>query len=78
MILIAVKLDLKVVSFIVILSCKTMTITGKDMASYGEERMIYLRLFLMYRRVEPSVEFYCDLDYDPFLFMQENNKKYGK
>ncbi|CDS10110.1 hypothetical protein LRAMOSA02787 [Lichtheimia ramosa] len=30
-----------------------------------------------YWRVEPSVEFYCDLDYDPFLFMQENNKKYG-
>lgn len=29
------------------------------------------------RRVEPNVEFYCDLDYDPFLFMQENNKKYG-
>lgn len=38
--------------------------------------MIYLRWW--YRRVEPSVEFYCDLDYDPFLFMQENNKKYGK
>ncbi|KAJ8657512.1 hypothetical protein O0I10_006814 [Lichtheimia ornata] len=30
-----------------------------------------------YWRVEPNVEFYCDLDYDPFLFMQENNKKYG-
>ncbi|KAI7858559.1 nucleotide-diphospho-sugar transferase [Circinella umbellata] len=30
-----------------------------------------------YWRVEPSVEFYCDIDYDPFLYMQENNKKYG-
>ncbi|KAL1929718.1 hypothetical protein VTP01DRAFT_1856 [Rhizomucor pusillus] len=30
-----------------------------------------------YWRVEPGVEFYCDLDYDPFLYMQENNKKYG-
>ncbi|KAI8138046.1 nucleotide-diphospho-sugar transferase [Fennellomyces sp. T-0311] len=30
-----------------------------------------------YWRVEPSVEFLCDIDYDPFLYMQENNKKYG-
>lgn len=30
-----------------------------------------------YWRVEPSVEFSCDLDYDPFLYMKENNKKYG-
>lgn len=29
------------------------------------------------RRVEPGVHFYCDLDYDPFLFMQENGKEYG-
>lgn len=25
----------------------------------------------------PNVKFYCDLDYDPFLFMQENKLKYG-
>lgn len=30
------------------------------------------------RRVEPGVDFYCDLDYDPFLFMKENNIKYGE
>ncbi|KAI9483657.1 MAG: nucleotide-diphospho-sugar transferase [Benjaminiella poitrasii] len=30
-----------------------------------------------YWRVEPGVEFYCDLDYDPFKFMRENNKEYG-
>ncbi|KAI9310602.1 glycosyltransferase family 15 protein [Dichotomocladium elegans] len=30
-----------------------------------------------YWRVEPGVDFFCDIDYDPFLFMQENNKKYG-
>lgn len=29
------------------------------------------------RRVEPGVHFYCDLDYDPFLFMQKNGKQYG-
>ncbi|KAI8575755.1 hypothetical protein K450DRAFT_180342 [Umbelopsis ramanniana AG] len=30
-----------------------------------------------YWRVEPGVHFYCDLDYDPFLYMQKNGKQYG-
>jgi len=30
-----------------------------------------------YWRVEPSVELYCDVSYDPFKFMAENNKKYS-
>ncbi|KAI5962336.1 KTR5 [Candida pseudojiufengensis] len=30
-----------------------------------------------YWRVEPDVEFYCDLTYDPFLEMEKNGKKYG-
>ncbi|CDS03762.1 hypothetical protein LRAMOSA01163 [Lichtheimia ramosa] len=30
-----------------------------------------------YWRVEPGVHFYCDIDYDPFVFMQQNNKSYG-
>lgn len=30
-----------------------------------------------YWRVEPSVKFYCDIDYDVFQFMQDNNKQYG-
>ncbi|GME74983.1 unnamed protein product [Ambrosiozyma monospora] len=30
-----------------------------------------------YWRVEPYVEFYCDLTYDPFVAMQETGKKYG-
>jgi len=30
-----------------------------------------------YWRVEPSIEYYCDIDYDPFKFMVENKKKYG-
>lgn len=29
-----------------------------------------------YWRVEPSVEFFCDIDFDPFMFMKKNNKKY--
>ncbi|KAG9287913.1 hypothetical protein G9A89_017508 [Geosiphon pyriformis] len=30
-----------------------------------------------YWRLEPSVEFACDIDYDPFLFMENNNLAYG-
>ncbi|KAL1917859.1 uncharacterized protein VTP21DRAFT_3693 [Calcarisporiella thermophila] len=30
-----------------------------------------------YWRVEPSVQFFCDLDFDPFLYMQDHGKKYG-
>ncbi|KAL1914667.1 uncharacterized protein VTP21DRAFT_8078 [Calcarisporiella thermophila] len=30
-----------------------------------------------YWRVEPSVDFFCDIDYDPFLYMQDNDLKYG-
>lgn len=33
--------------------------------------------FDYYWRIEPDVEYSCDLDFDPFLFMQDNNKKYG-
>ncbi|KIK57814.1 glycosyltransferase family 15 protein [Collybiopsis luxurians FD-317 M1] len=30
-----------------------------------------------YWRVEPDVRFFCDLDYDPFLYMQEHDKVYS-
>ncbi|RKF61305.1 putative mannosyltransferase KTR4 [Erysiphe neolycopersici] len=30
-----------------------------------------------YWRVEPKVHFFCDLDYDVFRYMQDNNKTYG-
>lgn len=50
-----------------------MTITGTYLKCGYHGWMAYMDI----RRVEPNVEFYCDLDYDPFLFMQENNKKYG-
>ncbi|GJN93736.1 hypothetical protein Rhopal_006793-T1 [Rhodotorula paludigena] len=30
-----------------------------------------------YWRIEPSVKFYCDIDYDPFRYMADNKKKYG-
>ena len=33
--------------------------------------------FEWYWRVEPSVELFCDIDYDPFKFMADNKKKYS-
>ncbi|KAJ1965779.1 hypothetical protein GGI12_000524 [Dipsacomyces acuminosporus] len=30
-----------------------------------------------YWRIEPDVEYSCNIDYDPFLFMHRNNIKYG-
>lgn len=30
-----------------------------------------------YWRVEPEIKIHCDLDYDLFKFMRDNNKKYG-
>ena len=30
-----------------------------------------------YWRVEPSIELFCDIHYDPFRFMSENKKKYS-
>ncbi|KAI0249097.1 glycosyltransferase family 15 protein [Lactifluus subvellereus] len=36
-----------------------------------------LQDFRYYWRVEPNVHFYCDMNFDPFVFMHENNKTYG-
>ncbi|KAG8691370.1 alpha 1,2-mannosyltransferase 2.4.1, partial [Ceratobasidium sp. 395] len=36
-----------------------------------------LKQFDYYWRIEPDVKFYCDLNDDPFLFMQDNKKVYG-
>lgn len=36
-----------------------------------------VRKFEWYWRVEPDVEFFCDLTYDPFIEMAKSGKKYG-
>jgi alpha 1,2-mannosyltransferase len=36
-----------------------------------------LQNYEYYWRVEPGVELFCDIPYDPFLFMKENDKKYS-
>jgi alpha 1,2-mannosyltransferase len=36
-----------------------------------------LQPYRYYWRVEPSVKFFCDINYDPFLYMQEHDKVYS-
>lgn len=33
--------------------------------------------YAWYWRVEPDIELFCDINYDVFKFMKQNNKKYG-
>ncbi|KAI0807475.1 glycosyltransferase family 15 protein [Fomes fomentarius] len=40
-------------------------------------RHALLQQYKYYWRVEPDVTFFCDLHYDPLLFMQEEKKVYG-
>jgi alpha 1,2-mannosyltransferase len=40
-------------------------------------RQPLLNEYEWYWRVEPGIELYCDLDYDPFKFMADNGKKYS-
>lgn len=37
----------------------------------------YIHYSLSYTR-RPDVQFFCDLDYDPFLIMQDQKKVYGQ
>ncbi|KAJ2691935.1 hypothetical protein H4R19_006256, partial [Coemansia spiralis] len=30
-----------------------------------------------YWRLEPDVKYFCDIDYDPFVYMRDNGKRYG-
>ncbi|KAF9509739.1 glycosyltransferase family 15 protein [Hydnum rufescens UP504] len=36
-----------------------------------------LKNYDYYWRIEPGVKFFCDIDYDPFLLMQDEKKVYG-
>ncbi|KAI0354535.1 glycosyltransferase family 15 protein [Trametes cingulata] len=36
-----------------------------------------LEQYRWYWRVEPDVHFHCDVDFDPFLYMEDHNKTYG-
>ncbi|RPB11026.1 glycosyl transferase [Morchella conica CCBAS932] len=39
--------------------------------------MEVMKKYDWYWRVEPGIELYCDIEYDPFTFMRTNNKIYG-
>ncbi|KAF8063236.1 glycosyltransferase family 15 protein [Lyophyllum atratum] len=36
-----------------------------------------MQKYRWYWRIEPEVHFHCDLSFDPFLFMEDNDKVYG-
>ncbi|KAF9467497.1 glycosyltransferase family 15 protein [Collybia nuda] len=36
-----------------------------------------MQKYRWYWRIEPDVNFHCDIDFDPFTFMEDNNKVYG-
>ena len=40
-------------------------------------RQPLMNQFEWYWRVEPSIELYCDISYDPFKFMRDHKKKYS-
>ncbi|KAK6456399.1 glycolipid 2-alpha-mannosyltransferase-domain-containing protein [Scheffersomyces xylosifermentans] len=62
------------------------TILYGNLASYHKMCRFYSGFFYKhelvqkrdwYWRVEPDVEFYCDITYDPFIEMEKRRKKYG-
>ncbi|TFL07640.1 glycosyltransferase family 15 protein [Pterulicium gracile] len=56
------------------------SVSYRNMCRYNSGFFYHHELLKPYRyywRVEPDVKFFCDLDYDPFKFMEENNKVYS-
>lgn len=56
------------------------SVSYRNMCRYNSGFFFRHELVQKYRwywRVEPDVHFRCDIDFDPFLFMQDNNKTYG-
>jgi alpha 1,2-mannosyltransferase len=52
----------------------------RHMCRYESGFFFRHELMLNYRyywRVEPSIELYCDISFDPFRYMMENKKKYS-
>ncbi|KAF7973010.1 hypothetical protein HWV62_16392 [Athelia sp. TMB] len=56
------------------------SISYRNMCRFNSGFFFKHELLQPYRyhwRVEPDVKYFCDLDYDPFLFMEDSNKIYG-
>ncbi|CAI2183350.1 19932_t:CDS:2, partial [Funneliformis geosporum] len=68
-----------------------MDTVNKNMAKMKEDNVIYgdslsyrhmcrhelLDKYDFYWRVEPGVQFFCDIDFDPFMYLKENDIKYS-
>ncbi|KAH6901275.1 alpha-1,2-mannosyltransferase [Coprinopsis sp. MPI-PUGE-AT-0042] len=56
------------------------SVSYRNMCRFNSGFFFRHPLMLKYRwywRIEPSVTFHCDVNEDPFLFMEQNNKTYG-
>jgi len=56
------------------------SLSYRNMCRYNSRTFYKHKLMQNYRwywRVEPDIHFHCDIDFDPFLFMQDQNKVYG-
>ncbi|OQO00255.1 hypothetical protein B0A48_14042 [Cryoendolithus antarcticus] len=56
------------------------SVSYRHMCRYESGFFFHHPLMLNYEwywRVEPSIELYCDIPYDPFKFMADNKKKYS-
>lgn len=55
--------------------CSSISTTGVLSERFSA---ISFELFKFNHHCRPEVKFFCDVDYDPFLFMQDNNKVYSE
>ncbi|KAF8175786.1 glycosyltransferase family 15 protein [Pholiota molesta] len=56
------------------------SVSYRNMCRYNSGFFFKHPLMSKYRwywRIEPNVHFHCDINYDPFRFMEENNKVYS-
>jgi alpha 1,2-mannosyltransferase len=54
--------------------CRNIGITGE---SSEQPRLTFPDRDALIGPLRPDVKFFCDLEYDPFLIMQDQNKVYG-
>lgn len=56
------------------------SVSYRNMCRYNSRTFYKHELMQKYKwywRVEPDVHFHCNIDFDPFLYMEDNNKVYG-
>jgi alpha 1,2-mannosyltransferase len=56
------------------------SVSYRNMCRFNSGFFFRHPLMLKYRwywRIEPDVHFHCNINHDPFLYMEQNNKTYG-